>query len=103
MSFKEGVSGGFSKFSCQTLYPILNSTAKQQHPQYQHRLSAKDGAGLVMFEGWRKQPFLRLQCDGHQLDVDKAVDQKRHDVEKEMRKENWSWGHVRTWAKDRVH
>ncbi|KAH3731270.1 hypothetical protein DPMN_057278 [Dreissena polymorpha] len=80
MSFKEGVSGGFSKFSGQTLYPILNSIAKQVHPQYHHRSSAKDGTGLVMFKRWRKQPFLRLQCDGHQFDGDKKVDQKKHDA-----------------------
>ncbi|KAH3720794.1 hypothetical protein DPMN_063698 [Dreissena polymorpha] len=78
MSFKEGVSGEFSKSSGKTLCPIQHSTAKQARPQYQHRSSAKDGAGLVMFIGWMKQPFLRLQCDRHRSDVEKEVDQKRH-------------------------
>ena len=27
----------------------------------------------------------------------------RRSVEKEMRTENWSWGQVQTWAKDRIH
>ncbi|KAH3885520.1 hypothetical protein DPMN_009515 [Dreissena polymorpha] len=27
----------------------------------------------------------------------------RRSVEKEMRKDNWSWVQVRTWSKDRVH
>ncbi|KAH3845764.1 hypothetical protein DPMN_088052 [Dreissena polymorpha] len=80
MSFKEGVSGGFSKSSGQTLYPIQHSTAKQAQPQYQHRSSAKDGAGLVMIKGCRKRPFLRLQCNGHRSDVEKEVDLKRHDA-----------------------
>ncbi|KAH3841383.1 hypothetical protein DPMN_114842 [Dreissena polymorpha] len=71
MSFKEFVSGGFSKSSGQTLYPIQHSTAKQVQSKYQHRSSAKEGAGLVIFNGWRKQPFPGLQCDGHPLNVEK--------------------------------